>query len=270
VEYNALILPLEKIMVRKSAIIISILILSTLILSACNLPERQVAQDSTAVPPTAAEPQPSTTPESACANPYFPSAAGNRWTYAGSNSYTGNYTRTDTVSQSNGSSFTVDSMAGDVPYSVTYSCSAAGLVASDPVTQYAGALLSSTNAPVTVNLTSNSGTTLPADIQPGDTWQQMADFEASSQDLNISGRFVFDYTAVGFDTVSVPFGTFNALRVDATIHIEVSAFHVSAGTYTTSTWMVQDIGVVKSQGASHVSGIDFSDGMQLTGFAPAP
>jgi hypothetical protein len=264
------ILNLEKKMLRKSAIIVTILMISALLLSACNLPERQVVQDSTPVPTTAVVPQPTPTSEPVCSNAYFPSTAGTIWTYAGSNSYTGNYTRTDTVSQSNGDAFTVNSSVADISYSVTYTCTSSGLIASDPVTQYAGALLSSTNAPVTVTLTSNSGTTLPDNVQPGDTWQQMADFEAASQDLNISGRFVFDYTAVGYENVSVPFGAYNALRVDATIHIEVSAFHVPAGTYTTSTWLVQDIGVVKSQGESHVSGIDFSDGMQLTSYTPAP
>jgi hypothetical protein len=257
-------------MLRKLAMIISVLIVSTLLLSACNLPERQVLQDTTSEPPAAEVTQALPTPVSACANPYFPSSTGSSWTYSGSDSYTGNYTRVDRVSQSNGNSFTVDTMVGEIPYSVTYACSSTGLIASDPVTQYAGALLSSTNTPITVTLTSNTGTTLPTDIQPGDTWQQMADFEASSSDLNISGRFVFDYTAVGFENVSVPFGTFNALRVDTTIRIEVSAFHVTAGTYSLSTWMVEDIGIVKSQGTSHVSGINFSDGMQLTSFTAGP
>jgi hypothetical protein len=166
-------------------------------------------------------------------------------------------------------SFTVDTSLANIPYSVTSSCSSAGLTASDPVTQYAGALLSAPNAPVTVKLTSNSGITLPANIKPGDTWQQSADFEASSPDLNINGRFVFDYTAVGYEPVTVPFGSFDALRVDATIRVEVSAFHVLAGTYTTSTWLAQDVGIIKSQGTSHVTGVDFTDGMQLTSFRPA-
>jgi hypothetical protein len=123
---------------------------------------------------------------------------------------------------------------------------------------------------VNVKLTSSSGISLPATITPGDTWQQTADFEASSQELNLNGRFVFDYTAVGYENVTVPLGTYNALRVDATIRIEVSGFRILAGTYTTTTWMVPKIGIVKSEGASHVPGVDFTDSMQLTSFAPSP
>lgn len=262
------ILPLEMKMLKKPAVIIVILLLSVQLLSACNLPKRQVDQAPTTVPPTAVIPQPTPTPLSNCANPYFPSTLGTTWTYSGSNSFSGSYTRTDTVSQSGSSSFNVDTSVSTIAYSVTYSCTPAGLTASDPVTQYAGALLSSPSSQVTVNLTSNSGLTLPANVKPGDTWQQSADFEASSPNLNINGRFIFNYTAVGMESVTVPAGTYDALRVDATIDILVSAFHVSAGTYTTSTWLAPDVGIVKSQGASHVSGMEFSDGMQLTGFTP--
>jgi hypothetical protein len=121
-----------------------------------------------------------------------------------------------------------------------------------------------------VKLTSVSGITLPAKIAPGDTWQQTADFEATSQQLNVNGRFVLDYTAVGYENVTVPAGTFNTIRVDATIHIQVSAFHIEAGTYAITTWLAPDVGLVKSEGTSHVSQVDFSDGMQLTSFTPAP
>ncbi len=88
---------------------------------------------------------------------------------------------------------------------------------------------------------------MPAEITPGDTWQQTADWDATSPEINMSGRFVFDYTAVGYENVTVPFGSFNALRVNATIRIEVTGFRILAGTYTTTTWMVPDVGIIKSR-----------------------
>jgi len=186
------------------------------------------------------------------------------------NTAIGEYSRTDTITRSSAEVFSVSTTLSNITYGVNYGCSSAGLTANDPIQQYVGALLSGPNAPVKVNLTSTSGITLPAKITPGDTWQQTADFEASSQDLNGSGRFVLKYTAVGYENVTVPFGTFNALRVDATIRIEVSPLRVLAGTYTTTSWMVPDIGIVKSEGISNVPGVDFSDAIQLTSFAPAP
>ena len=264
------VLSLEMIMHRKSSFVVTTLILSMLVLSACNLPDRQIIQSQTPTSTSIALPEPSPTPVSLCSNQYFPSGLGDTWEYSGSNSAIGAYNRTDTVTRSSAEGFRVSTILADVTYEVNYGCSAAGLTANDPIQQYAGALLSGPNAPVNVKLTSNSGITLPAKIAPGDTWQQTADFKASSQDLNVNGRFVFDYTSVGYENVTVPFGTFYALRVDATIRVEVSAFRVLAGTYTTSTWMVPEVGTIKSEGTSHVSGIDFTDGMQLAGFSPAP
>ncbi len=264
------ILSLEMIMLRKSFILVTVIITSILALSACNLPERQISQVAKPTSTTVVIPEPSPTPVSLCNNQYFPSRLGNTWEYSGSNTATGAYNRTDTVSQSSTEVFSVDTAISGITYGLDYSCSSAGLTANNPIQQYAGALVSGPNAPLNVKLTSVSGISLPAKIVPGDTWQQTADFEATSQQLNMNGRLVFDYTAVGFENVSVPGGTFNALRVDATIHIQVSAFHIEAGTYTVSTWLAPDVGMVKSEGISHVSQIDFSDSMQLTSFTPAP
>jgi len=250
--------------------IVSVLVLSTLILSACNLPSRQTIQASTPAPITAIIPESSPTPSSQCDNQYFPNKLGDAWEYSGTNSADGAYTRTVTITNSGAESFTQGSTQSNVTYSVTYSCSSTGLTSTNPIQQYAGALLSGPNTPVNVNLISNSGTSLPARITPGDTWQQTADWNATSPELSLNGRFVFDYTAVGYESVTVPFGTINALRVDATIKIEVSGFRILAGTYTTTAWLVPEVGVVKSEGTSHVPGVDFTDSMELTRFASAP
>jgi len=257
-------------MLRKSSFIVTTLILSMLVLSACNLPDRQIAQSQTPTSTSVVLPKASPTPVSLCDNQYFPSKLGDTWEYSGSNTALGAYNRTDTVTRSSAEVFSVSTTLSNITYGVNYGCSSAGLTANDPIQQYAGALLSGPNAPVNVKLTSTSGISLPAKISPGDTWQQTADFEASSPDLNVNGRFVFDYTAVGYENVTIPFGSFNALRVDATIRVEVSAFRLLAGTYTSTTWMVPEIGTVKSEGTSHVPNLDFSDSMQLTKFATSP
>lgn len=257
-------------MKNKPLSIIIVLILSTLLLSACNLPNRQTTQAQIPTPITSTIPESSPVPTPLCNNQYFANTTGDTWDYSGDNSAIGAYTRTDTIINSSADAFTVETTLSNVTYSVTYACSSTGLTATNPIQQYVGALLSSPNAPVNVKLTSNSGISLPSKIISGDTWQQTADWDATSQELNLNGRFVFDYTAVGYESVTVPFGTFNALRVDATIRIEVSSLRILAGTYTTTTWMVPDIGIVKSEGTSHVPGVDFTDRLELTKFTPAP
>jgi hypothetical protein len=262
------ILSLELIMIKKS-MLIAALILSLLVLASCNLPSRQVSQPKTPTPSIGTLPEISPTPVYLCNNQYFPNKLGDTWEYSGSNSVLGDYSRTDSIASSGTEVFSIATTLSGVTYAVNYGCSSTGLTASNPIQQYVGALLNGPDAPVNVKLTSSSGITLPVKIAPGDTWQQTADFEASSQELNLNGRFVFDYSAVGYERVTVQFGTFNALRIDCTIRIEVSGFRILAGTYTTSSWMAPNIGVIKSEGASHVPGIDFTDGMQLTSFTPS-
>jgi hypothetical protein len=249
-----------------------VIIISTLIFSACNLPNRQAAQNQT----------PSSTVNSIaivstptpvlplCDNLYYPNTLGDTWDYSGSNTAIGAYNRTDTITNSGDQTFTLQTTLSNVTYSVEYTCSSTGLTSVNPIQQYAGALVNNLVTNVNVKLNSNSGISLPANIKPGDTWQQTADGEATTQDFSLNGQFVFDYTAVGYETVTVPFGTYNALRVDATIRIEVSALKIQAGTYTITFWMVPHIGIIKSQGTSHIPGVEFTDTMELIDFNSTP
>jgi hypothetical protein len=256
-------------MFARTSLIVT-LVLSMLVLISCNLPSRQASQALRASETTPGTPVNSIAPVSMCSNPYFSSTLGDSWEYSGTNTILAAYTRTDTITNSNDSAFTINTDQAGVSYMQIYTCSSQGLLSANPVQQYAGAILSNTNVPLNVEITSNAGLSLPAQLAPGDTWQQTADFKASSQDINLSGSFVFNYSAVGFEQVSVPFGDLNALRVDATIRIEVSGLHILAGTYTTSTWLAAGIGIVKTQGSSQIPEVDFTDAMQLTQFTPSP
>ncbi len=253
---------------KRLRIIAIILFLSVSSLSACNLPVRQAVSTVTQSAAPSAESTP--TPAPLCANAYFPNAAGDKWEYSGSDSLSGEYSRTDTITNRLAGSFTEVTSVGNISYTIMYNCTSSGLTADNPIQQYAGVLLSSPDVPVSVKMTSNTGISLPSRINPGDTWQQIANFQATSTQLNINGRFVFDYTAVGNENITVPAGTYNALRVDTTIRIEVTALHVLAGTYTTTSWWAPEVGLVKSEGTSHVTGVDFTDSMQLTRFTPVP
>ncbi len=253
-------------MFPRTRIIITVLMLILIVLPACNLPSRQASQTQPATVQSLVTTVPTPTPTSLCDNQFFPASIGNTWQYAGNNSAIGAYERTDSISNLGSESFTVQSTEAGTTFTSNYTCSSEGLSSANPVEQYAGALLSSSNAPVTVTLTSNEGLTIPANIAPGDTWQQSAGFEAKSTELNLNGTFVFDYSAIGYEQITVPFGSFNAMRVDTTVRIEVTALKITAGTYTISTWLAPQVGIIKSEGASHVTGVDFTDSMQLTSF----
>ena len=257
-------------MFKKFTFIVATFIMLMLVLTACNLPTNQKLDAQTPLSldaPVANIPTPVPT---LCDNQYFPNTLGDTWDYTGNTSATGAYTRMDTITNLGEKSFTVQSNISGVSYNVDYSCTEAGLVAVNPIQQYLGAILSSLNGQVSLNLVSNSGISLPSKISPGDTWQQVVEWEGSAQGLSTNGRLIFDYTAAGYETVTIPSGTFDTLRVNTSIRIEVSDFNIKYGSYEITNWMAPNLGIIKSQGSSNVPNVEFSDNLELTRFTPSP
>jgi hypothetical protein len=261
---------LEKIMNRKYIYIVTAIILPTLLLSACNLPDRVTAEST--IPDTISVASLSTpTPvPSLCENLYFPNTPGDTWEYAGNTSATGAYTRTDSITNLGVDSLTVQSTVSGSSYNVDYSCTPAGLIAVNPIQQYLGPVLDALNGQVSLNLTSNSGITLPKSINPGDSWQQIIEWEGAAQGMSTNGRLVIDYTAAGYESVSVPSGTYDALKVNTSIRIEISNFRIEYGTYEITSWMAPNVGIIKSQGSSNVPNVQFSDSLELNQYSPTP
>ena len=255
---------------NKPLSVVMCILISTLFLSACNLPSKPTAQAQPHTSPAANTLALTAIPARLCNNSFFPNREGASWEYAGSNTVLGAYTRTDTITASTADAFTLETRSTGGTYAVNFACTSAGLAAADPIQQYAGAILSNPDMPVHVKLVGLEGVSLPAKISPGDAWQQSADWEASSPDLNLKGRFIFEYTALDYENITVPYGTFDALRIDVTIRIQLSSLHIPAGSYTISQWMAPGVGTIKSQGASHVPRVEFSDTMELTHFVSPP
>jgi hypothetical protein len=271
-------------MTRKYILIAATLLICVLLLTYCNLPARQSSREVTATLTTRPEetgsvpalsntetaaPTPTRMP-TICDNPYQPARMGDTWVYQGSNTARQSYTRTDEVVRSATDAFTVESTLESITYSVDYSCTEAGLVANNPIQQYLGALLATPSSNLEVTLISASGVSLPARIDPGDQWQQVAEADAKINGTPTNGRISFDYNAIGVEEVIVPAGTYEAMRVDTEIRIEVTLFRIPAGSYSLTMWLAPDVGIIKTEGTSHVTGIEFSDALELVEFTPAP
>jgi hypothetical protein len=241
-----------------------------LVISACNLPRKEAENTLQEEEQTGFGVDTPTPVSSLCENLYFPNMSGDTWEYAGSTSVTGAYTRSDSILDSGAESFSVQSNTSGILYSVDYICSEAGLVATNPIQQYLGAILSSFNGQVSLNLVSTSGISLPKSIKPGDTWQQVVEWEGSAQGISTKGRLVFDYTAAGYESITIASGTFDALRVNTTIRIELTNFHILYGTYEMTTWMAPNVGIIKSVGSSNVPNVNFSDSLELSRFTESP
>jgi hypothetical protein len=201
-----------------------------------------------------------------CDNDYFPSDDDTTWTYSGDNSKTGDYTRSDQVTDSTDYGFTITTKLTKITYATEFTCTEAGLINLMPAMGQLSALFSGPDGTVTVTPTMNSGITIPREFKPGDTWNQYFAWNASSSIGNENGSFNYHYTAIGPEVVTVPFGTFDAMRIDASIDVEIGTFQKSTSTYTASFWLVQDIGLVKSEGSMEGPGLQFSDTIELVSY----
>ena len=153
-----------------------------------------------------------------------------------------------------------------VNYTVEYNCTAAGLIALDAAQQLITAMLSGPDDSVTVRTLAHSGLTIPANIQPGNTWQQIIEWGAANSTTTSHGTFTFNYTALGLEAITVPLGSFDAMRINVEIQLEIGDTARMTGTYANSMWLVKDIGMIKSDGASHIPGVQFTDRLELESF----
>jgi hypothetical protein len=177
---------------KKYIFIVTAFILPSLLLSACNLPNR-TSELIASLPPTVSVATSTPTPApSLCDNLYYPNSLGNTWEYTGSTSATGTYTRSDAIISSVFDAFSVQSSLSGIIYNVDYSCTEAGLLSVNPIQQYLGAILNRLSDQISLTLVSNSGISLPRSITPGDTWQQIVQWEGSAQAMSTTGRLVFD------------------------------------------------------------------------------
>jgi len=210
-----------------------------------------------------------------CANTYFPVVQGATWSYLVTGGPTGTTSYTDIISEVNGNSFILTTEFADLTRTQRWSCSADGLVALD----YGGssATLAVAGLQAVFDTTQVTGVTLPADISLGETWSQTFILEGTQtlsgdQTAKSEGDVKYDSTAAGMESVNVPAGTFEALRIDSTttmeITVELSGFKVPttiAGTIV--RWYVPGVGYVRSVETSNMFDTEVEVTTELTDYS---
>lgn len=214
---------------------------------------------------TPAEPSPGTaaaTPApSTCKNDYLPVKEGASWTYTGQFSKE-SYSRVFTIKTVAANSFEgrtqIMNASGNtlVDTTETWECTADGLI--EPAGPL-GATLQSASGSTGIKTTSASGVTIPNQIKPGDKWGQVAQLELNSGQKTTQTTLTYDFTAFATEQVTVPAGTFNAIKVQVrastqavlsgrTVDVTVSGFE----------WFVPGVGHVKSSETVYAFGIPFA------------
>ena len=209
-----------------------------------------------------------------CVNAYYPVREGANWTYQSSGGPVGGYGFTDTITSVREDGFTLTSQFGELTRTQEWACRPEGLVALQ-LGGTSAAALNTDEMQVSLDVNNVNGITFPASILPGDQWSHALKFTGkitvAGQEINATGDAQSSFSAVGVETITVPAGTFNALkiRVDTTISISGIFNGVSLPVTVISQydyWFAQGVGWVKASGTGSVGGESFTETIELLSY----
>ena len=210
-----------------------------------------------------------------CTNVYYPVRQGATWTYKSTGGPAGEYSFMDTITSARENGFTLTTQIGDLTRTQEWTCNADGLAA----LQLGGApaaMLNSQNIQLNLDISNSTGVTFPSQINPGDEWQQTMNVTGNvtmmNQEADATGNAQMNFSAMGNESVTVPAGTFDALKVAVDVRLNVDASYEGitlpvsfSGEYT--YWFAPGVGWVKSSGTGNVLGSSFTDTTELQSYS---
>jgi hypothetical protein len=195
-----------------------------------------------------------------CSNDYFPVDEGSTWRYSSESDGGGAQERTSTIASTTEDGFTVEiGLASGARFVIEWSCSDGDLTQLTPA---ATLYISSGQAGVTT--TNHSGVTLPADLDATESWMESGEWSVASGDTTFLGSYTSDNTTVGTEVVSVPFGTFEAMRVEATAEGTLNGEPTPECHIT--QWWAKDVGLVRQETACPVGGQSMTEVVELLSY----
>ncbi len=195
----------------------------------------------------------------ACSHPYFPVAEGRTWQYRSTEPGSSDYTVS--ILQVSAKGFVQRMTFGKSSFDLRWDCTASGLVQLDflsiggPENQ---------GAEIKTKTLKSSGVVFPpANLAvPGTSWaySYVVEQEIKSGDTTIISTSTVEVQnkIVALEEVTVPAGTFSALRVDSTSIIKGTMKAAGQSipmnnTVQTSSWYAKDVGMVKSTAAGYTT-----------------
>ena len=186
-----------------------------------------------------------------CDNVYLPVVEDATWRHAGSTP-SGPYVELVTIWGVGPDSFKMETSHVDVVWVDLWSCTAEGLVQLMSNGGQWSQVLAGPDGTVEIETLSQSGVTVPLSFKAGDSWSQEAVFSFTTDELSGTVRLVYEFHAVSPEDVTVPAGTFPAMRIDVGARLEDVAGQFPTTYYEGSQWLSPEIGRVRQSGETHV------------------
>ncbi len=198
----------------------------------------------------------------ACDHPYFPLRSGASWTYS-----TSEGSMTWSVGGASGGSATISISAAGFNFDTHWTCTSAGVVSYD-----FNLSPSDFGADVSLVVTDTSGRWLPSadEMVPGASWSNGYTTHVTSSVGGVSFDLTFTtnetFSVTGIETVSVPAGTFEAVRVDGSSTTTSSGslpVPIPDSSNQFTYWYAEGVGIVRYVYSSE----GYSGGGDLTAYS---
>lgn len=191
----------------------------------------------------------------ACENPYLPVRVGATWDYRLSQETTDTFTRSIIEVSADGF-VDQDEFSGGGVRQGRWQCEDGNLIYLTPGAVAGSVVAAPMQTDVTVE--SNEGFYHPAEPRPGQIWHQKTVIRGKSTlegEVVVETRNEVDYAcrAEDVETITVPAGTFDALRVRCEVHQTISV--VGGITFEveerSTQWLARGVGMVKTVGQTN-------------------
>jgi hypothetical protein len=227
----------------------------------------------TPVPPATATPQ---SAAGLCANSLVPVKQGVTWTYADSGLAGAPSHFTTTITDVRPDGFTASTRFDDnTSADEQWACKPEGLLAQSFGAGQTALGLSLAGVHANLSTSNPTGVTLPPDVQPGMKWPYSIGLEGTlaQGDLSadVTGAVSTQFEALGMESVTVPAGTFDAMKVEGTSTVKVAASYHGLSLPITSIvkttfWFAPGVGWVKSSETGELAGTAVSSVTELQSY----
>ncbi len=160
-----------------------------------------------------------------CNNPLYPVRQGASWAYINSGGPNGTFAYSDTISSVRMDGFTITSQIASLTRTQEWACEAGGLKALE---LGGGTTANITAQGITAEFTTSdiTGISLPAVIASGQQWNYDLKIHGSipmptEQQAESTGTYSIIMQEIGWETVTVPAGTFDAVKIQANSTVEI-------------------------------------------------
>ncbi|MDP1546425.1 MAG: hypothetical protein Q8L87_10405 [Anaerolineales bacterium] len=213
----------------------------------------------------------------ACGNDLQPVQQGATWTYTSTGSPSGDFTYTDTISEVRDNGYTLTSQITGLTRTQEWECLPEGLRTLQLGGGGASASISTQEMTTQFETVEISGVNLPKSITPGLQWQYSLTMQGvtampGDQQAESTSMAAFIMQEIGAETITVPAGTFEAVKFQSTSTIQVTADF--QGTQvpiiingSSIVWFAPGVGYIKSIENSDFGGTPYTATTELQSYS---